>query len=80
MYADLTVIVAGAVDEADSYFDQTLLDERIAEIKTESAADGYRTEIYVRYHDHDISEEDCACAQYEQDGRPTYVFNPDSAI
>ena len=76
MYAETTVVVAGAVDEQAFWTDETPLAEYLADLEADAQSDGYRYEVWVRYHEHNISDE-CECAQYEQDHRPTHVFNED---
>ena len=74
-YATLSVVIDGAVDEEDDYFDQTLLDDRLWNIAEESQAHGYHTAVYVLYHDHDRSVVDCECVQYLQDHHPLAEYN-----
>ena len=74
-YATLSVVIDGAVDEEDDYFDQTLLDDRLWHLAEESQAHGYPTSVYVLYHDHDRSVVDCECVQYLQDHRPLAEYN-----
>ena len=73
MYAEISVIVEGALDETETFTDQTLLDEYLATLESEAYASGYQFDVYVRWHDHDPG--DCECAQYETDHHPTYVYN-----
>lgn len=76
-YAVLTVIVDGALESEETYHDDALLNEAIAQEIAAAEGNGYRTEIDVRYHEHDDDIE-CECAQYETDGHPAYVINGDA--
>ena len=78
-YPDVDVIVEGALDSSETFEDDALSEANMAvyiEGTRESAeADGLRTEVYILYHDHDMSEDECSCAQYVTDGHPAYSWN-----
>jgi hypothetical protein len=76
-YTEVTVIVEGAVDGTTNFGpnDKSLMEAFIEAIERDAKEDGLRTEVYVQYHGHSLRVEDCVCAQYEQDGRPTYSWN-----
>jgi hypothetical protein len=74
-YADVTVIVDGALEEQQSFTDYLLQNEYIEQIKAEALGDGYPTEIYVLEHDHDPNDDYCACAQYRTDHHPYWSHN-----
>ena len=74
-YADVSVVVDGALEESASFYDYAVLDAFIQTIREEAEGDGYRTEVYVLLHDHSPDVEECACSQYVQDHNPEYVFN-----
>ena len=80
MYADCTVIVAGAVEETATFADETLMNDWLKDIEDDAETSGYRIEVYVVWHDHDFDVEECACVQYLTDHHPTYVYNPEGNI
>jgi len=77
-YWDVTVVVAGAVDEDRTFGDSDReMVERgafLAEVKRAAESLGDETvEVYELFHDHPMSVEDCACAQYLTDHHPSYT-------
>jgi hypothetical protein len=76
MFAELTIVVDGAVEETPTFLDECAMRDYIGAIEDEAKSDGYPTEVYVTYHNHDLYLDDgCECAQYVTDGRPAYSFN-----
>ena len=71
MYADVTVIVDGAVGTEDTFYDYALMEQFIDTIRDEAMGDGYPTDVYIQYHEHDMTDNECICAQYETDHHPT---------
>lgn len=76
MYAELSIVVNGALESTEIYFDETLLNEAISYFKEDAESHGYPTQVYVSYHDHSPDIE-CECAQYETDHHPAYEYNVD---
>lgn len=78
-FCDVEVIVDGVIDQVEHFSDETLLREFISEVREDAAGDGYPTEIYIQYHDHDEigggHPFECNCAQYAQSHKPAYTFN-----
>lgn len=74
-FAEVTVVVDGAVEETATFYDYAILTEFVNEVEDDARGHGYRTEIYVQYHDHE-DEGECECAQFEQDHSPYLVVNP----
>jgi hypothetical protein len=72
-YAEVTVIVDGAVEQEETFHDYLLMDEFINGIREEARGDGYPTEIRVLEHGHADDGEECACAQYKTDHHPRYA-------
>lgn len=72
-YADVSVVVDGALEESPRFYDECALNAYLAEIEADAADHGYPTEVYVLYHDHEPRE--CECVQYLQDHKPTYSYN-----
>jgi hypothetical protein len=72
-YAEVEVIVNGALDSTETFFDETLLSERIEQIRQDAESDGYPTEVFITHHEHDPRE--CECAQYVTDHHPAYSWN-----
>ena len=79
MYADVTVVVDGALEASEVFTDYLLLEQFIKETRQAAEDDGYPTEVYILEHDHSPSVEDCCCAQYATDHHPTYTFPESSA-
>lgn len=77
-YAEVTVIVDGALSSEEVTYGQLDLDKVIVEAEQDALADGLPTEIYILHHDHDEPDgEDCSCEciQYEQSHKPAYSWN-----
>jgi len=76
MYADVSVIVDGALEEDERFHDYMLLDAFVSVIEEDQKDHGYPVEVYILEHDHEEpnGDEECACAQYLQDHRPSYTF------
>ena len=74
MYAELTVIVDGAVEEEATFADETLVTEFLNGLEREAEGDGVRMEIHRLDHDH-ARGMDCDCAQYATDHHPYRVFD-----
>ena len=77
MYADVTVIVDGAVGTENTFYDYALMEQFIDTIRDEAMGDGYPTDVYIQYHEHDMTDNECMCAQYETDHHPDYSWNND---
>jgi len=77
MYTQVDVICEGALEESETFTDYLLLDEYLANLKTEAIGDGATLEVYILEHEHALDIE-CNCAQYVTDHRPSYVLG-DSA-
>lgn len=79
MYVELSVIVEGALEIEEIFHDETLMRERINEIRSDAEGDGYRVEVFLLWHDHEdlAGGEECFCVQYLTDHRPAVTFNPD---
>lgn len=75
MYAEVTVIVDGALDQEHTFDDYQVMQEYIDILRDLSMDDGQATEVYIQYHDHGISDDECMCAQYETDHKPAYSWN-----
>lgn len=78
MYADVDIVVDGAVESTNRFYDETLMAHFIDQEIEFAKGDGLPLEIYVQFHehtDHDPDVEGCSCNQYVTDGRPKYVFN-----
>jgi hypothetical protein len=72
-YAEVTVIVDGALDQEITFTDETLMRDFIDKIREDAESDGYPTEVFVLYHEHEPG--DCECVQYVTDHRPAYAWN-----
>jgi hypothetical protein len=73
MYAEVTVLVDGAVDEEATFSDEAMLNDFLASVERGAQADGIRAEVFVLFHDH--SPGDCECAQYVTDHKPYAVYD-----
>lgn len=73
-YAEVTVVVNGAVEQQLNIHDDALLTDFIDQEANEAASHGYPTQVYILYHEHH-DETPCECAQYVQDHRPAYEWN-----
>jgi hypothetical protein len=81
-YAEVSVIVDGALDAEVMFTDETLMLAYLASVGAEAESDGLPTEVYVLWHDHplydeavDLDYDDCACVQYVSDHHPDYSWN-----
>lgn len=77
-YATVDVIVDGALEDTETFTDYLLMNEFIDGVRVDAESDGYETEVFIQYHEHDMDIDDCACAQYETDHSPAFVFNAQS--
>lgn len=79
VYADVTVIVDGALEKEEIFHDYALMDDFIEKEVEDAESDGYPTEIFVLYHSHeDLKDgEECQCIQFEQDHKPYRTVNVD---
>jgi hypothetical protein len=78
-YAEITVIVNGAVQDEETFTDYTLEDAFIRTIEEEAAGHGYPVEVFELYHEHALTSEECECAQYVTDHHPRWSWNLESA-
>ena len=74
MYQTITVIVDGALEEEVDFTDYLRAEAYLEEIRADSIAHGYPTEIYILEHYH-LPGDDCQCIQYETDLRPFETIN-----
>lgn len=75
MYVEVSVVVDGALEETETFRDESLMLDYVRTVQDEANGHGYRTEVYVLEHDHEPA--DCSCVQYVQDHRPRWTFNGD---
>jgi hypothetical protein len=76
-YAEVTVIVDGAVEQEETFHDYLLMNAFIDGVREDAAGDGYPTEVYVMEHEHDETGQECSCAQYVADHHPRHAWNMD---
>lgn len=74
-YVTITVVVAGALELEEDFFDYALAEQAIRDAAEAAEGDGYRTEVYVLEHEHEPGE--CECAQFVTDHRPRWTFPGD---
>jgi hypothetical protein len=79
-YAEVTVIVDGAQDDVATFAtdDAVSYADMLAYIAGQgemAASDGLPTEVYVLWHDHPLSDQDCCCVQYVSNHHPDYSWN-----
>lgn len=72
-YADVAVVVDGAIDQEEVFHDYLLMDAFIEETLEEAEADGFSVEIFILYHEH-APNPDCCCAQYAADHKPAHTY------
>lgn len=77
-YADVTVVVDGAVEQEEQFTDYLLLEQFIDGVREDAEGDGYPTEVYVLYHEHEPGEDECTCVQYVTDHHPQYQWNEET--
>jgi hypothetical protein len=77
VYATVTVLVDGALEQEDTFFDETAMRAWIDGVGQDAVADGYPTEVYIVEHAHawDDTDDECTCAQYLTDHHPAYQWN-----
>jgi hypothetical protein len=68
VYAEVTLVVEGAVEEEMFFYDGALLQGWIDNVDQEQQAEGWSGYLTVLWHDHPMG--DCECVQYVQDHRP----------
>lgn len=74
-YADVTVIIDGAVEEEHTFSDEAFMLDYIRTIQDEAGSHGYLTEVYILNHEHSLTDDECGCVEYLQDHSPAYRFN-----
>jgi hypothetical protein len=83
-FSEISVLVNGALDQEAILRDipnrDTVLVKDLDAIVNDTAEFAARypqshVEIYVLYHDHEISEEECACVQFLQSHKPAHEWN-----
>ncbi|PZR66789.1 MAG: hypothetical protein DLM66_12875 [Candidatus Dormiibacter spiritus] len=79
-YADVSVVVNGALDEERTFTDQLLLDDYVAQVGEEAGGDGYPTEVFVVWHEHDPDVEECECAQFLTNHHPYAAWNTGKGV
>jgi hypothetical protein len=78
-----TVIVDGALAVDEIILEAKDVQARILDIAKEAYADGqedgdgFDTEVYLLWHEHAPTVEDCSCVQYLTDHHPAYTFPAD---
>ena len=77
MYAEVTVLVEGALEEVETFTEEAKLDDYIETWREDAEGSGYPCEVFVTYHEHRPldADEECHCHQYLTDHRPTYAWN-----
>jgi hypothetical protein len=75
MYADVSIIVDGVLEEESTFTDQALMDDYLATIAEEAEGHGYPVEVFVVWHEHDPSDGECVCVQYLTDNKPYATHN-----
>lgn len=75
MFADVDVVVDGALDSTERFYDEGIMSQHIDREIEFALGDGLPLEIYVSFHEHEEDDNECPCSQYVTDGRPKYVFN-----
>ena len=69
-YADVDLIIDGALDESTTVSSTAQLSRLVAKWDKECKSAKVRGEVRVLWHGHPMSDEDCVCAQYEVDHHP----------
>lgn len=76
-FYELSVIVEGALAIGEYVLTAGDLAARIEDVATDAHADGLETDVYILWHEHGPSVEDCTCVQYLTDHHPAYSFPAD---
>jgi hypothetical protein len=74
-FAEVTVIVDGVLERSDIFTSQKGVDNYVAVAEAEAQLDGLPTMVFVLWHEHDVTQTECTCSQFTQDGRPTHEWN-----
>lgn len=74
-YADVDVIVDGALAHQKTFTDHAALTSFIEQERDAAVADGLWTEVYILWHEHPMTDEECTCAQYATDHHPDFEWN-----
>lgn len=76
IYATVTVIVDGTLEEEHICYSQEEIQAFVGAQGVKAAMDGLPTQIWVLAHDHEQTEEEgCVCIQYLSDHAPYCTFN-----
>lgn len=74
-YWEVSVIIAGALDQTEEFTDREDVEEFLTNLRACALAEDFTAEVYVQYHGHAPTVSECACAQYETDHKPDHIFN-----
>lgn len=75
MFAEVTVIVDGALEETAIFYDYAVQAAWMEDLKADAMDHGYPTEVFVVEHDHAVTVEECVCVQYRTDHKPVWSHN-----
>ena len=75
MYADVFLVIEGALDEQSTFKDECALNDYIRTLQDEHKTEGWNGALYVLWHEHD-PQPDCGCSEYLTDHRPYVTFGP----
>lgn len=77
MYAEVEVIVEGALEESETFSDDVLMCDYVRQVGEDAESHGHPTEVYILYHEHSPAA-DCQCVQYVVSHKPDYAWNLES--
>lgn len=69
-YADVSVVIDGAVDTDITLYSEEEVESLVDRETMAYGSHGLDTDIYVLWHDHGITDEECSCVQYVTDHHP----------
>lgn len=79
-YADVSVIVEGALDQETTVKNETELQRYVAVLQIDANKQGFTAEVYVVWHEHEAYgnvDADCDCIQYVTDHSPYATVEPE---
>lgn len=77
-YADVSIVVNGALDKEEVCYDEDAILSLVAELQADCERDEeLQAQVFVLWHEHTNDGEECECVQYLTDHHAAYTFNMD---
>ena len=78
-FGEASVVVEGALVKEVVVCDEGELDDLVGIVGPEAVKDGLETEVFVVWHEHAETVEECSCFQYLTDHHPYASFGVETS-